>query len=214
MDPKDYLLQIVAQTVDALSFTQTHVIDEDFRAHNRATMDSVRSLQREQHNRVEQVYGPQSPSSDSLAQQLLSCYRGEITMLELGRGKEDRDSVELVSDLAISMSHDQCLALKREMKQRIHEWERVFREERGVAVATRDKAVLRHVYELYRLVKNRLRSEESPPNGEDVGNPNTAIGQQAPHQGQGLMHPSGGYGDRAGLPGGRVMTAGGLPPAV
>ncbi|EAN77827.1 uncharacterized protein TEOVI_000255700 [Trypanosoma equiperdum] len=190
MDVRDQLMQAAAQTVDALSFTQTHVIDEDFRAHNRATIESVRSLQREQRSRIEQTYGPQSPSADVLALQLLSSYRGEITFLDHSRGRDGRTSPSAAAGVVTSLTHGQCLSFKKEMKQRIHEWERVFCEERGVAVTTRDKAMLRQVYELYKLAKNRLRGEESPTNGGGEDNNNLTNSQSQTQQPQGARSSS------------------------
>ncbi|ORC84703.1 uncharacterized protein TM35_000421610 [Trypanosoma theileri] len=173
-DANALLLQSVAQTVDALSFTQSHVIDEDFRAHSRATIDSVRSLQREQRGRIDNAYGPRPLSCNALAAQLAATYRGEAAALEMA--KENRNSnnvnnnnnnnnVDPTVVVTGHMTHSQCQAFKKEMKQRIHEWERAFRDEHGVAVTAHDKAALRHVYELYKAAKNRLRDTESPRNG-------------------------------------------------
>ncbi|KAG8342344.1 hypothetical protein ERJ75_001337000 [Trypanosoma vivax] len=186
MDPDDLLFQAAAQTIDALSFSQTHVIDRDFRAHSRATIDSVRSLQREQRNRVDDTYGPRNPTVDTVAAQLLASYRGEIGLLELSHEGEESRSLSpsgvVTTPLVMAgMTHSKCLLFKREMKQRIHEWERAFREERGVAVTAHEKGALRQVYELYKTAKNRLR-DNSPHSGSEQ-NPSHTLGFQQRQQG-------------------------------
>ncbi|ESL12104.1 hypothetical protein TRSC58_00134 [Trypanosoma rangeli SC58] len=158
MDVSRLLFQTAAEMIDALSFLQTHVIDENFRAHSKANVNSVRSLQREQRSRIEQNYGPRAASSDTIAAQLRAAYRGATTSLELTREANGRGASPAV---ITNMSHGQCQAFKREMKQRIHEWERAFREDRGVVVTAHDKVSLRHVYELYKAAKNRLKETES-----------------------------------------------------
>ncbi|KAH9597365.1 hypothetical protein LSM04_001024 [Trypanosoma melophagium] len=168
VDANALLVQAVAQTIDALSFTQSHVIDEDFRAHSRATIDSVRSLQREQRGRIDNAYGPRPLSSAALAIQLAATYRGEAAALEMAkenRNNNNNSNVDPTLIVTAHMTHSQCQAFKKEMKQRIHEWERAFRDEHGVPVNAHDKAALRHVYELYKAAKNRLRDTESPRNG-------------------------------------------------
>ncbi|RNF06949.1 hypothetical protein TraAM80_03779 [Trypanosoma rangeli] len=159
MDVSGLLFQTTAEIIDALSFMQTHVIDENFRAHSKTNVNSVRSLQREQRSRIEQNYGPRAASSDTIAAQLRAAYRGETTSLELTREANGRGASPAV---ITNMSPGKCQAFKREMKQRIHEWERAFLEDRGVAVTAHDKVSLRHVYELYKAAKNRLRETESP----------------------------------------------------
>ncbi|KEG08656.1 hypothetical protein DQ04_06701010 [Trypanosoma grayi] len=181
MDVNELLFQAAVQTIDALSFTQSHVVDSDFRAHSKATIDSVRSLQREQRNRIEQMYGPRVASSDALAAQLGAAYRGETASLDLARDADNHDAPVAVTS---TMTQSQCQAFKKELKQRIHEWERAFREERGAAVTAHDKASLRHIYELYKAAKNRLRGSESPPNGGVDGNGKDAEGTHLHQQRQ------------------------------
>ncbi|RNF17330.1 uncharacterized protein Tco025E_04947 [Trypanosoma conorhini] len=193
MDASGLLFQTAAETIDALSFTQSHVIDEDFRAHSKTNINSVRSLQREQRNRIEQNYGPRAASAESIAALLRAAYRGETTSLELTREAGGRGAPLAVT---ATMSHSQCQVFKKEMKQRIHEWERAFREDRGVAVTAHDKVPLRHVYELYKAAKNRLKETESPhaaalePSVEGSAEPlQTQLLQSQPQQQQQQHQP-------------------------
>ncbi|EAN92285.1 hypothetical protein C3747_62g145 [Trypanosoma cruzi] len=204
MNMNDLLFQAATQTIDALSFTQSHVIDEDFRAHSKATINSVRSLQREQRSRIEQNYGPRAVSSDAIAAQLRATYRGETTSLELMKEANERG---VPPAFMANMSHSKCQVFKKEMKRRIHEWERAFREEHGVAVTAHDKASLHHVYELYKAAKNRLKETESPrktvfePKVEDTSElhqPQYYEKKHEPYQPQQAVYEGGGNNGDAG----------------
>lgn len=157
----------IEQTIDALTFAQTHVIDTDFRAHSKSTLDSVLSLQEDQRNRVEHAFRGIRPSPTFLAQTLLSSYRGEAASVTLakeaaaggGGGGADPSGTGGSSNVATAidlMSDNKCRAFKKEMKQRIHEWEGAFREHHGRDAAPQDKATLRPVYELYKHAKARV----------------------------------------------------------
>lgn len=216
MDASELLFQAVVQTVDALSFTQSHVIDEDFRAHSKATINSVRSLQREQRSRVEQTYGARAASAETLAAQLTAVYRGETASLELAKEANGQVAAAVV---ALNMTQRKCHAFKKEMKQRIHEWERAFREEHGVAVTAHDKAALRQIYELYKAAKNRLKETEmspgnttsAPRNGDSV-EPQSAEKQRREHRGSSqLLHESNARNGE--VVGDRNIVSGGLRPS-
>lgn len=151
------LLLAIEQTIDALTFAQTHIVDIDFRAHSKSTIDSVISLQEEQRSRVDAAFRAVAVTPNYIAQQLLHSYRGEAQSLALGRELAvDGDALSIIDDL----SDHQVKAFKKEMKQRIHEWEGCFRETNGREAAPQDKVMLRPIYELYKHAKNRvLRGE-------------------------------------------------------
>jgi hypothetical protein len=170
----EHFMQAVAQTVDALTFAQTHVVDCDFRAHSKSTADSVASLQSEQRSRVENTFGAIGASPEYLASILVAMYRGEAAAVtaakELGQG-----------DCALleKMPDGIAKAFKKEMKQRIHEWEGAFRERYQQEAAPNDKITLRPIYELYKYAKARvLRLEQREGNG--------AAGAPMPPAGDGL----------------------------
>lgn len=156
-DEDEGLLLAIEQTVDALTFTQTHVVDNDFRAHSKTTVDSVLSLQEEQRTRVDHAFRAVPAAPQYLAAALLSVYRGEAASVNYARENEPHfGEAGTIDDL----SDNQCKAFKKEMKQRIHEWEGAFRDANGREAAPQDKVVLRPIYELYKHAKNRvLRSE-------------------------------------------------------
>lgn len=157
------LLLGIAQTTEALTFGQTHVIDEDFRAHGKATMGTLRPLQAEERSRINQSYGPRAPSPDFLATQLLAIYRGEAASVQLA--KESGDPANFPTAIT-AMSNAQCRTFKKEMKQRIHEWEGSVREVTGQAdVLAEQKAPLRSIYELYKAGKNKVVGTDSVGRG-------------------------------------------------
>jgi hypothetical protein len=147
------LLAAIEQTIDALTFMQTHVVDNDFRAHSKSTVDSVLSLQEEQRTRVDQAFRAAPASPQYLAAVLLSVYRGEAASVNLARENEPHF---LEAGTIDDLSDHQCKAFKKEMKQRIHEWEGAFRDANGREAAPQDKVVLRPIYELYKHAKGRV----------------------------------------------------------
>jgi hypothetical protein len=157
----EHFMQAVAQTVDALTFAQTHVVDCDFRAHSKSTADSVASLQNEQRSRVDHTFGAIGASPEYLAGVLLAMYRGEAAAVAVA--KEQGQECAMLD----KMSDAAARAFKKEMKQRIHEWEGAFREKYQQEAAPNDKIVLRPIYELYKCAKARvLRLEQAAPSGE------------------------------------------------
>ncbi|CCW64771.1 unnamed protein product [Phytomonas sp. EM1] len=143
----------IYQVIDSLSFMQTHEVDIDFRVHSKATVDTLRSLQTEQRNRIEKDFGPRPPSPDFLATQLLATYRGEAASLQLAKESGDPHYPTAIE----TMSATQCRTFKKEMKQRIHEWEGAVREAIGQSeVPTQQKAMLRSIYELYKASKSKV----------------------------------------------------------
>lgn len=176
------LLTAIEQTVDALTFTQTHVVDNDFRAHSRSTVDTVLSLQDEQRTRVDQAFRATLASPQYLAAVLLSVYRGEAASVNFARDNEPHFvEAGTIDDL----SDHQCKAFKKEMKQRIHEWEGAFRDANGREAAPQDKVVLRPIYELYKHAKGRVMRADNVGSGAAVQQSQAAYPQrssQAPQQ--------------------------------
>lgn len=149
----DPLSQILSQVIDDVSFAQTHTVSEDFRVYPKSSIESVHTLQQEQRKRVEQTYGARSPSPDFLGSQLLAEYRGEAASLQLAKESGDPNFPTAIS----RMTNEQSKQFKKDMKQRIHEWESTVREATGQTDVFPDqKASLRSIYELYRATKMKV----------------------------------------------------------
>ncbi|CCW68814.1 unnamed protein product [Phytomonas sp. Hart1] len=164
----DQLSLAIHQAIDSLSLMQTHEVDIDFRVNSKATVDTLRSLQVEQRNRIEKDFGPRSPSPDFLATQLLATYRGEAASLHLAKESGDPNYPTAIE----AMSSTQCRTFKKEMKQRIHEWEGAVREETGQnEVPTQQKSMLRSIYELYKATKSKvvMLDSQQPQQGHVSG---------------------------------------------
>ena len=160
----EHFVQAVAQTIDALTFAQTHIIDCDFRAHSKTTADSVASLQQEQRSRVENTFGAIGTSPEYLAAVLHAMYRGEAAAVTAAK------DLGLEHTTLDTMSDHAARAFKKEMKQRIHEWEAAFRERYQQEASPADKVPMRPIYELYKCAKARvLRADQS--SGGSVGIP-------------------------------------------
>ncbi|KPA85883.1 hypothetical protein ABB37_00203 [Leptomonas pyrrhocoris] len=153
----DPLAQILTQVIDDVSFSQTHTVSEDFRVYPKSSIESVNTLQQEQRKRVEQTYGARAPSPDFLGSQLLAEYRGEAASLQLAKESGDPNFPTSIS----RMTSEQGRQFKKDMKQRIHEWESTVRQATGQADVFPDqKASLRSIYELYRAIKMKVLGVE------------------------------------------------------
>lgn len=162
----DPIAQIVSQVIDDVSFAQTHAVSEDFRVYPKTSVDSVNTMQHEQRKRVEQTYGARAPSPDFLGSQLLAEYRGEAASLQLAKESGDPNFPTSIS----RMTSEQGKQFKKDMKQRIHEWEATVRDATGQTDVYPDqKASLRSIYELYRATKMKVLGVESTA----ASNPNT-----------------------------------------
>ncbi|AYU82830.1 hypothetical protein LdCL_350008000 [Leishmania donovani] len=156
----DPLSQIVSQVIDDVSFSQTHTVSDDFRVYPKSSIDSVNTLQQEQRKRVEQTYGARAPSPDFLGSQLLAEYRGEVASLQLAKESGDPNFPTSIS----RMTGEQSKQFKKDMKQRIHEWEATVRDATGQTEVYPDqKASLRSIYELYRATKMKVLGVEPSP---------------------------------------------------
>ncbi|GET92546.1 hypothetical protein, conserved [Leishmania tarentolae] len=156
----DPLSQIVAQVIDDVSFSQTHTVSDDFRVYPKSSIDSVNTLQQEQRKRVEQTYGARAPSPDFLGSQLLAEFRGEAASLQLAKDSGDPKFPTFIS----RMTGEQSKQFKKDMKQRIHEWEATVRDATGQTEVYPDqKASLRSIYELYRATKMKVLGVEPSP---------------------------------------------------
>ncbi|KAG5466622.1 hypothetical protein LSCM1_00787 [Leishmania martiniquensis] len=149
----DPLSQILSQVIDDVSFSQTHTVSDDFRVYPKSSIDSVNTLQQEQRKRVDQTYGARAPSPDFLGSQLLAEYRGEAASLQLAKESGDPNFPTTIS----RMTAEQTKQFKKDMKQRIHEWEAAVRDATGQTDVYPDqKAALRAIYELYRATKMKV----------------------------------------------------------
>lgn len=139
--------------VDDVSFTQTHVVSDDFRVYPKSSMSSVQALQQEQRKRIEQTYSARTPSPDFLGSQLHAQYRGELASLQLAKESGDPNFPTLISQ----MTSEQRKAFKRRMKRHIHDWVFAVCEATGQGdVLPHQKASLHAIYDLYRAVKFRI----------------------------------------------------------
>lgn len=144
-------LQIaVEQQIDALCFSGTHALDSDLRCQPKAGLSSINRLVDEQRRREEELFGPGNVSAESLAIQLDELFRVDATSItEVEPGVMGSPVVDAMTDTTAKI-------FKKEMKQRIHEWEGAFRAAHGREPNAQDKNRLRHIYELYRTVKSRV----------------------------------------------------------
>jgi hypothetical protein len=148
-----HLQAAVEQCIDAVCFEATHFIDDDLHAQSKDGVNNVRQLQAEQRRRIDALYGPATASPDYLAQQLDMLYKADALSVT-ARG-DDATAIDEMSDITAKM-------FKKELKQRIHEWEGVYRATYGHDATPHDKVKLRSIYELYKAVKARsLRSNET-----------------------------------------------------
>lgn len=176
----DEFMQAVRQTIDALSFAGTHEPDADFRAHSLGHLGRVRDGQAEQRRRIQHTYGARPPSPNLLGTQLLAEYRGEAASVQIAReaaaaAKTDESAVALPTAVT-NFTESQCRMFKKEMKQRIHEWERAVREATGQEdVLPEQKASLRAVYELYKACKNKVMT----PSSDGRAAPNASLAAAA-----------------------------------
>ncbi|XQJ30970.1 hypothetical protein NXY56_007077 [Leishmania guyanensis] len=167
----DSLSQILSQVIDDVSFSQTHTASDDFRVYPKSSIDSVHTLQQEQRKRVEQTYGARAPSPDFLGSQLLAEYRGEAASLQLAKESGDPNFPTSIS----RMTGEQSKQFKKDMKQRIHEWEAAVRNATGQTDVYPDqKASLRSIYELYRATKMKVLGAESSVAGSRDGSQSAA----------------------------------------
>ena len=150
-------LSSVESVVDSLCFYNTHAVDTDFKAHTRTALDTIHTLQMEQRQRIDQMYGPAKPTPDQIAEQLEELYRADAQ--SLGSTPNVVDAMSLVT----------ARLFKREMKIRIHEWEAAFRSMYGRDANPHDKASLRGIYELYKTVKLRVQDGEQGKGASEGG---------------------------------------------
>lgn len=159
MSVSAHLQCAVEQCIDALCFSGTHVLDADLRAQPKASQSSLDRLVNEQHRRVDEAFGPASVSAEGLAIALDELFRIDAASItEIEPGVMGSPVVDVMTDTTAKI-------FKKEMKQRIHEWEGAFRAVHGREPNAQDKNRLRHIYELYRTVKARVLKLN--PDGND-----------------------------------------------
>ena len=142
--------QAIEQVVDQLSFACTHISDNDFRVHSKTTAETVASLQDEQKNRIALAFGGKKATPEYLSSQLMSIYHADAASVAATNKAGSASTFNAMSDDAVKY-------FKKEMKQRIHEWEGSFQDAYGRDPSPQDKAALRPIYELYKVVKNRAQ---------------------------------------------------------
>lgn len=156
------LPNLIAQVLDSFTFNATHEPDVDFKAQQRSKAAEAERMREEQRTRINMRYnGISQPSPDYVQRELLFLYRGEAASVDLAKESNGKD--KSVIDTA---SDDAVRTLKKEMKQKIHEWEGSFKVAYSKEAGPQDKAILRPVYEVYKVAKNRITpSDALPPSG-------------------------------------------------
>lgn len=150
------LRDLVAQVINALTFEHTHDATIDMQAIPVSANEEASVDREECKQRVSVRYSALSqPTPDYVQRELLVLYRGEAGSVDLAKesqGKE-RSIIDTASDESVRI-------LKKEMKQKIHEWEGSFKHAMGKEAGPADKAILRPVYEVYKVAKNRITPAE------------------------------------------------------
>ena len=157
-----HLHAAVDQCIDALCFAGTHSLDVDLRAQPKTSQGTTERLIQEQHRRVEENFGPQIGSAEVLASTLDELFRIDSASIT----ESPTEPGQLTSPVVDIMTDTTAKIFKKEMKQRIHEWEGAFRQQFGKDPTPQDKNRLKHIYELYKVVKNRVLKGgpgEAPP---------------------------------------------------
>jgi len=144
------IMAAVRSITDELTFVGTHEVDTGYWVYPK--VGSRRASENEaQQNRLKRNYGQlMNPSPHFVEQELLRLFRAEADSVEL---KKANPSEPCKIDL---MSAADLRILKKDLKQRIHEWEGSYRREMGREAGPQDKLPLRRVYEAYKETKGRL----------------------------------------------------------
>jgi hypothetical protein len=152
--------------VDAVCFSGTHLIQDDGAVLPKETIPKLKQLKADQEARIHQLYGPQAMTPDALAEQLEELYRADADSL----AERDPGEPSVVDNLTDFTAR----VFKKEMKQRIHDWEGAFRDKYGREATAVDKMRLRAIYELYKAVKTRVVDGTVP--GSTTASVNSAAG--------------------------------------
>lgn len=147
----------IEQCIDSLCFAGTHFIDAEFRSQSTESAGTIAQLQAEQRTRITANFGPAKATADMIAAQLEELYTADA--LAIANHNREADGQNVVE----AMTDETAKIFKKEMKQRIHDWESAFRSAKNREPGTQDKAQLRLIYELYRTVKNRVNGLSLPP---------------------------------------------------
>lgn len=187
-----HLHAAVDQCIDALCFSGTHALDTDLRAQPKASQSSFDRLAQEQQRRVDEAFGPQSVTAETLACALDELFKIDSSSIS-DRSDEPGHQVSPVVDI---MTDTTAKIFKKEMKQRIHEWEGAFRDQFGREPTPSDKNRLKHIYELYKVVKNRVlkgapgEHHQQPQQSAGAATPNSVTSGASQLQQQQQQQPS------------------------
>ena len=162
---------LVDWAVDGLCFTNDNVVLEDCTVVTSDSAPKLRQLRSEQESRIRQLYGPQPLPPDALAEHLEELYKADADSLAEAAPGEPT-VIDSLTDLTARI-------FKKEMKQRIHDWEGAFRERYGREATAQDKMRLRAIYELYKAVKTRVTEGAVLNPGASTNSQQQQ--QQAPH---------------------------------
>ena len=180
-----HLHTAVSQCIDEVCFEATHAIDDDLRWIKADSQNTVRQLKVEQERRLDAQYAAAPASPEYLAAQLEELYAADAASINEDNG-EGQQVIEQMSDVTVKI-------FKKEMKQRIHEWEGGFRRRYGREATPHDKAAIRNIYELYKAVKSRaLRSADSTApttNAPQQHQPNVSGGANRPAATNAVANP-------------------------
>lgn len=134
-------------------------LDDDFRVHASADiLASVTHLCQEQRRRVSNTFSAVKAPPDFHAAQLDELYGADAHSISR---PQSEGSFSLNS-----LNASAARVFKKEMKQRIHEWEAAVKYLYGREPTPSDKASIRHIYELYKVVKQRVVGDGDGPSVE------------------------------------------------
>eukprot|EP00758_Cryptobia_borreli_P002796 Tbor_TRINITY_DN3294_c0_g1::TRINITY_DN3294_c0_g1_i1::g.23680::m.23680 len=173
----DDLSVLISQVSDSLTFNLTHASSLDMKPHLISALEGVSQANDDQRRRIDHQYGPMSlPSPSYVERELLFLFRAETSSVDIAKDRNGHDTrggsrKPLEPNLIDRMSDDDVKIFKKEIKQRIHEWEGAFRAYQGRDAGPQDKFVLRPIYELYKITKNRIC-----PSGASTAAPQTSLG--------------------------------------
>jgi len=176
---------VVEWCVDGLCFSNDNAILDDCTVVPSDSAPKLRQLRTEQEARIRQLYGPQPLPPDALAEHLEELYKADADSLAEAAPGEPT-VIDSLTDLTARI-------FKKEMKQRIHDWEGAFRERYGREATAQDKMRLRAIYELYKAVKTRVTEGAVHPGTQPHHSSGTATGGSHHHStNSSAARPSGG----------------------
>ena len=142
-------MSAIRAVTDELTFVGSHEVDAGYSIYPKGSRRGPEVDA--QQNRLRRNYGQlMNPSPRFVEQELLRLFRAEADSVEFKKlTPTEPCKIDLLSAADLRV-------LKKDLKQRIHEWEGSFRRDTGKEAGPQDKLPLRRVYEAYKETKGRL----------------------------------------------------------